>query len=190
MLFSSSDPEVMYNGLPTGNALNDCARRHNESSGPVATYRTVKLTNAPTKSSVPSISLVPSPGPTTSPTHSPTVSSVPSIAPSTSFEPSGTPSEYPTFDFASLDEFSQIDSPGTTSFNLAHGIMFDVTAKEVDIRIHNFRIPFGKCERDTFTVLRFIRFGPLQLTPMIIFCPYNLSCRWKHDCQCLEYKRG
>ena len=147
MLFSSSDPEVMYNGLPTGNALNDCARRHNESSGPVATYRTVKLTNAPTKSSVPSISLVPSPGPTTSPTHSPTVSSVPSIAPSTSFEPSGTPSEYPTFDFASLDEFSQIDSPGTTSFNLAHGIMFDVTAKEVVIRLHNFRIPFGKGER-------------------------------------------
>lgn len=125
-----------------GNALNDCARKHNEGLQTIALYRSARLTNAPTMSLAPSTSLVPSATPTETPTGKPSVSLVPSGAPSMSSQPSGAPSEYPTFSIASLDEFTRIQSPGTTAFQVQHGLMFDIEAKDYDVTIHNFRIPF------------------------------------------------
>lgn len=142
--FSSSDPAVTYDGIPVGNALNDCARKHREVQAKVALYRKVRLTEAPTKSLTPSASVAPSEEPTGDPTISPTKSRSPSLEPSVSIAPSGMPSDWPTFGNGELENYARLDSPGTTVFHLGHGIMFDVTAKERDVTIHNFAIPFGK----------------------------------------------
>ena len=124
-----------YNGKITGNTLNDCARKHNAGREYVALFRNVALTNAPTVSPAPSTSLQPTPNPTQSPTLSPTKSNSPSLAPSTSLAPSGQPSGWPTFSNAALEDYLQLDTPSTTTFNVRHGIMFDITAKDYDITV-------------------------------------------------------
>lgn len=141
-----------------GNEINDCARRHNDVREAIALYRSARLTNAPTISMAPTSSSAPSASPTASPTGTPSVSMVPSSTPSISSQPSSFPSEYPTFNIGSLEDFERIQSPGTTAFQVQHGIMFNIEAK-YDITIHNFRIPFLRAA-ESVTVSIWARDGP------------------------------
>jgi hypothetical protein len=154
-----SNPVKRYMGKIMGNEINDCARQHNEVRERVALYRRARLTNAPTVSIAPSISAAPSSAPTKVPTASPTISRSPSSAPSNSIAPSGAPSEYPTFSIGSLDEFQRLQSPGTTAFQVQHGVMFDIQAKGQGVTIHNFRIPFLRASQSV-TVSVWARDGP------------------------------
>jgi hypothetical protein len=124
-----------------GNAANDCARKHNDGLKAIALYRSARLTNAPTLSLAPSSSGAPSNSPTPAPSGKPSVSDVPSASPSISSMPSSVPSEYPTFDIGNLEDYERIQSPGTSAFQVQHGIMFNIEAK-YDVTIRNFRIPF------------------------------------------------
>ena len=120
----------------------------------MAENRRVRVTHAPTTSLGPSMSAMPSEGPSDGPSLAPSVSLAPSGTPSISVEPSGAPSEYPTFNNIGLDEFLSLHSPRSTGFRVQHGIMFDVTAKDVDVTVHNFAIPFvrgGNCTVDVFS---------------------------------------
>lgn len=126
-----------------GNESNDCARRHNEVKETIALYRKARITNSPTISLAPSMSSVPSQSPTIAPTGKPSLSLVPSSTPSLSSMPSSLPSEYPTFDIGSLEDFKRVQSPGTTAFQVQHGIMFDIQAKDYEVTIRNFRIVSG-----------------------------------------------
>ncbi|KAL7539111.1 hypothetical protein ACHAXR_009034, partial [Thalassiosira sp. AJA248-18] len=139
-----STPHLMWDGHKMGDAQNDCARVHNEQRGKISRYRSVRVTASPTKSNSPSASLMPSEPPTKVPTLSPTKSSEPSLAPTASDKPSITPSMWPTYSNAELEDFLKLDAPPSRSFQTQHGIMFDVTAKDYQIEIHNFRIPFEK----------------------------------------------
>lgn len=148
-----SNPVYRYDGKIMGNESNDCARRHNEVKEKIALYYKARLTNSPTVSPAPSISTAPSVSPTGVPTPAPTISRSPSSAPSVSIAPSSMPSEYPTFDIASLEDFQRLQSPGTTAFQVQHGIMFDIEAKDHDVTIRNFRIPFLRAaERVTISI--------------------------------------
>mmetsp|Transcript_31508 Transcript_31508/g.60095 ORF Transcript_31508/g.60095 Transcript_31508/m.60095 type:complete len:1368 (-) Transcript_31508:3769-7872(-) len=137
-----SNPHKQYNNKAMGNAVNDCARKHNEGRVKISKYRAVRQTHSPTRSHVPSISQGPSEDPTGLPTPSPTESRTPSIAPSASSMPSDVPSEFPTFELADLATLNRIVSPGTAVFRVQHGIMFDITAKASDVRIRQFSLPF------------------------------------------------
>ncbi|EJK75304.1 hypothetical protein THAOC_02974 [Thalassiosira oceanica] len=125
-----------------GDAANDCARKHNDGIASIANYRNVRITAAPTLSSAPTISSAPSQGPSITHSLVPSQSAAPSDAPSISTEPSGMPSEFPTYDFGDLSEFHTLETPRATDLRVHKGIMFDVTAKDYEITIRNFRIPF------------------------------------------------
>lgn len=173
-----SNPSKRYNGKIMGNASNDCTRQHNETRERIALYRKARLTNSPTASPAPSSSSQPSGAPTAFPTSSPTVSRYvslhicylsrlhelvalnrsliifrsPSLMPSLSVAPSSPFSEYPTFNIADLDDFENIESPRTTSFQVQHGIMFNIEAKDYDVTINNFRIPFFRAGDVTISI--------------------------------------
>mmetsp|Transcript_25700 Transcript_25700/g.44898 ORF Transcript_25700/g.44898 Transcript_25700/m.44898 type:complete len:1663 (+) Transcript_25700:1-4989(+) len=137
-----SNLNKLYQDQIMGNAENDCARKHNEVREKVAAYRNVKLTHAPTMSNSPTTTTPPSIEPTGQPTLRPTASYAPSGEPSVSLVPSDVPSEFPTFNFADLDQYENIESPRTTSYSAQKGFMFDITAKDYDVTIQQFRIPF------------------------------------------------
>lgn len=153
-----SNPTERHKGKIMGNAINDCARRHNDVREAIALFRSARLTNAPTISMAPTSSSVPSASPTGSPTGKPSVSLVPSGSPSFSSQPSSAPSEFPTFNIGSLEDFERLQSPGTTAFQVQHGLMFNIEAK-YDVTIHNFRIPFLRAA-ESVTVSIWVHDGP------------------------------
>ena len=111
-------------------------------------------------------------------------------------EPSGMPSEWPTFGNAELIDFRRVDSPATTRYEVRHGLMFDVTAKNYDITINNFRIPFlyggdltivcGVWKRVRFGTRRII--GRLGLgeevrTRTVQVLVWRIQCHWRSEDQ-------
>lgn len=142
-IFSNSEG-YLYNGMVAGDASNDCARMHNEVRQKIANYRSVRVTSAPTGTATdsPSASAQPTAKHSTGPSLEPSVSLAPSQSPSVSAVPTGLPSEWPTFSDALLGNYLRLQSPGSVTFHVANGIMFDVTAKDYDITIHQFALPF------------------------------------------------
>jgi hypothetical protein len=95
-------------------------------------------------------------------TFQPSLSLVPTGTPTVSSHPSSAPSEYPTFNIGDLEDYFRIQSPGTTAFQIQHGLMFDIEAKDYDITIRNFRIPFVRAS-ESVTISIWVRDGPFGM---------------------------
>jgi hypothetical protein len=138
-----SNPTFKIDGIHAGDAYNDCARKHNDSRQRIANYRAVRLTSAPTLSHAPTASQAPSRRPSAQASVRPSASLAPSLAPSASLAPSDVPSEFPTFGSAVDEDHLRLRSPGSAAYQVALGLMFDVTARAHDVTIWQFRLPFA-----------------------------------------------